>query len=139
MARPPILRIDLGSRVPAYEQIAGEMRALLVGGELHPGDALPPVRQLAMDLGVHHNTVAQAYRELAEEGWLDLRRGRGARVLPRSGPPPSSKAKESFSKQLRRLVAEAASSGVPAKVITRELGQRARNVPARHLPKGSLA
>lgn len=137
MARPPILRIDLGSRVPAYEQIAGEMRALLVAGELRPGDALPPVRQLAMDLGVHHNTVAQAYRELAEEGWLDLRRGRGARVLQRSGPPPSSKARETFSKQLRRLVAQAASSGVPPKVITRELGQRARNVPARHHPRGS--
>lgn len=128
----PLLRIDLSSRVPAYEQIVGEIRTLLVAGELAPGDPLPTVRQLAADLGVHHNTVAQAYRQLAEEGWLDLRRGRGARVLPRSGPRANPKAKDKFSRQLKRLVAEALASGVPAKAVARELGVRARQFPARN-------
>ncbi len=128
----PLLRIDLSSRVPAYEQIVGEVRALLVAGELAPGDPLPTVRQLAADLGVHHNTVAQAYRQLAEEGWLDLRRGRGARVLPRSGPRANPKAKDKFSRQLKRLVAEALASGVPANAVARELGIHARHFPARN-------
>ena len=78
MPGSPILRIDLASAVPAYAQIAAQLRALLVAGELPPGRRLPPVRQLALDLGVHHNTVALSYRTLADEGWLDLRRGRGA-------------------------------------------------------------
>lgn len=129
---PPLLRIDLSSSVPAYQQIVGEIRALLVAGELAPGDPLPTVRQLAADLTVHHNTVAQAYRQLAEEGWLDLRRGCGARVLPRSGPRANPKAKDKFSRQLKQLVAEAVASGVPARAVARELGARARLFPRRN-------
>ena len=77
MAAPP-LRIALTANAPAYRQIVDAVRAVLVGGALRPGDQLPPVRQLALDLGVHFNTVAEAYRILAGEGWLDLRRQRGA-------------------------------------------------------------
>jgi DNA-binding transcriptional regulator YhcF (GntR family) len=61
--------------------IADGLRALLVHGAFKTGDRLPTVRQLAIDLTVHHNTVAQAYRLLADEGWLDLRRHRGATWL----------------------------------------------------------
>ena len=59
-----MLRIDLASRVPVYEQIANGLRAELVSGEFNPGEKLPTVRTLAIDLGVHHNTVAEAYRQL---------------------------------------------------------------------------
>jgi GntR family transcriptional regulator len=102
----PLLRIDLSSRVPAYEQISGELRALLVSGELLPGNPLPTVRQLAMDLGVHFNTVAQAYRALAEEGWLELRRGRGARVVDRKASRANDGARDRFSRELNRLLAQ---------------------------------
>jgi DNA-binding transcriptional regulator YhcF (GntR family) len=61
----PILQIDLSLATPAYEQIASGLRRLLVEGAFRPGDQLPTVRRLAMDLGVHHNTVAEAYRRLA--------------------------------------------------------------------------
>ena len=137
MPRPPIIRIDLSSKAAAYEQIAAEIRALLVAGDLHPGDPLPTVRQLAVDLNVHHNTVAQAYRILADEGWLDIRRGRGARVVPRTGRPPrSSGAKDSFSRQLRRLAAKAASEGISPKAIAQELKIRARQFSALSPSKG---
>src|SRR5881392_167421 len=78
-----LLRIDLKHPVPAYRQIADGMRALLVRAAFQPGDRLPTVRQLAIDLTVHHNTVAQAYRLLADEGWIELKRHRGAKVLER--------------------------------------------------------
>ena len=68
---------------PAYRQIVDGMRILLVSGKLAPGSELPSVRRMAMDLGVHFNTVAEAYRTLAEEGWIDLRHGRGATVVKR--------------------------------------------------------
>ena len=60
-----MLQIDLGSTVPVYEQIANGLRAELVAGRFSPGAKLPTVRTLAIDLGVHHNTVAGAYRQLA--------------------------------------------------------------------------
>ena len=132
MAHGKLIAIDLSSEVPAYEQIAAEIRTLLVAGELHAGDALPTVRQLAMDLAVHHNTVAQAYRILADEGWLDLRRGRGVRVLPRSMPPArgkgGKKGPEKFSLHLRRLLAKAAADGISPEVLARQLTLHARDV-----------
>ena len=88
MKDAPVIRIDLAASVPAYRQIANAIRALLVAGAFPIGDPLPTVRQLAVDLGVHHNTVAEAYRVLSEEGWLDLRRRHGAIVLDRSRPRP---------------------------------------------------
>jgi DNA-binding transcriptional regulator YhcF (GntR family) len=87
MNRLLAIRIDVRSSVPAYRQIADTLRARLVEGGLPPGHGLPPVRRLAMELGVHFNTVAQAYRELAEEGWLDLKHGRGATVIERRAAP----------------------------------------------------
>ncbi len=78
--------INLESPVPAFRQIAGDLRRHLVDGQFKPGDLLPPIRQLALDLGVHFNTVALAYRLLADEGWLELKRGRGATVIARNTP-----------------------------------------------------
>jgi DNA-binding transcriptional regulator YhcF (GntR family) len=106
------LRIDVSSPVSAYEQISSGLRTLLVSGELKAGDPLPTVRRLAMDLGVHHNTVAEAYRILAAEGWLDLRRGRGAVVLERRRPAPSPDAMAAFGRQLQELMAKAIAAGL---------------------------
>lgn len=128
MASEPILRVDLGSSLPAYAQIAAQLRAMLVSGELEPGQKLAPVRQLALDLGVHHNTVALAYRTLAEEGWLDLRRGRGALVLERRGQRPSERAKTEFSRRLEALVAKAASDGLSPEGVAREFESLARKL-----------
>ncbi len=118
--RAPVLRIDLSSSVPVYLQIASRLRALLVSGELKAGHRLPSVRQLAADLGVHHNTVALAYRELAKEGWLELRRGRGARVLRRAEPKADSGAKAEFLRRLEGLVAKAAADGLDPESISRQ-------------------
>jgi len=124
--RSPLLRIDLASSTAAYEQIASELRALLVAGELRPGDSLPPVRQLAADLTVHHNTVALAYRKLAGEGWLDSRRGRGVRVRERAERRPDRAAGGRFARQLKQLVARALGEGLHPLEVQQELKQRAR-------------
>jgi GntR family transcriptional regulator len=129
MARStPILRIDLAGLRPAYEQIVSGIRALLVAGEFEPGDQLPTVRQLAIDLGVHHNTVAEAYRVLAEEGWLDPRRGRGVMVIDRRGPKPTAEAKQGFVKRLEELIAKAITDGVPRSVIADRMSEIARKL-----------
>ncbi len=77
-----MIRIDTNSSKPLEEQIAGALRQTLAQGEFEPGDELPSVRQLAGDLGVHFNTVARAYRRLADEGLIIVRRGRSAVIRP---------------------------------------------------------
>ena len=61
------LLIDPGAARPIYVQIIDEVRRLIVTGELSADDPLPSVRQLAADLGLNHNTIVQAYRELERE------------------------------------------------------------------------
>ena len=118
----PVLKIDLSQPVPAYRQIADGLRAMLVSGAFEPGDKLPTVRQRAIDLAVHHNTVAQAYRLLADEGWLELKRHRGVTVLERGAKKATASVQQSFSQRLRELTARAVADGVDAKTIARQLG-----------------
>jgi GntR family transcriptional regulator len=127
------LRIDLSSRVPVYEQITAGVRTELVAGRFPPGSKLPPVRALAVALGVHHNTVAEAYRQLADEGWLELRPYHGAVVRERRSPPADVDATEHFARPLRELIAKALSDGVPPSTIGRELLASAQRVEAREV------
>jgi len=122
MARAPRIRIDLSSAVPAGRQIVDAIRTQLVEGSLAAGDVLPSVRRLAMELGVHFNTVAQAYRQLAEEGWLDLKHGRRATVLTRGLPPAAGRDQAlDFRRRLREMVAELRAHGLPTGSIADEL------------------
>jgi GntR family transcriptional regulator len=98
------------------------VRVLLVDGALPPGSDLPSVRRLAMELGIHFNTVGEAYRTLAEEGWLDLRHGRGATVIARGAQSAASPERlREFRVQLRNLVAQMRANGVARTRIAAEL------------------
>ncbi len=128
MSGRSVIRIDLSSSVPAYRQIADAIRALLVNRELKPGRQLPTVRKLAIDLAVHHNTVAEAYRLLADEGWLDLKRGRGALVVERARPNASAKERGALRQRLRGLIAEMRTAGVPLDAIRAEFDSIAQRL-----------
>jgi len=88
----PSITVDFDSAVPVYQQIADEIRALVARGELRDGDGLPSVRQLGGQVGVNLNTVARAYRTLAEEGLVELRQGASARVRIPDAPYRSAMA-----------------------------------------------
>ncbi len=120
-----VIRIDLGSSIPVYRQIADQIRAMLVAREFNPGERLPTVRRVAVDLGVNHNTVAEAYRNLAEEGWLSLERGRGALVVSRSTPAPNPKVRYAFAQRLRNLIAQVRAAGVSPQAIRSEFEEAA--------------
>jgi len=119
------IRIDLDSAAPVTRQIVDQLRTLLVEGALAPDDTLPSVRRLAIDLGVHFNTVADAYRTLAEEGWLEISHGRGVRVRKRQTPRHDKEALDetlaNFRRRLRQLAAETRAQGLPPAIIAREL------------------
>ena len=126
-----MLQIDLGSPVPVYGQIVAGIRAALVDAKFEPGDQLPTVRELALALGVNHNTVAEAYRILAAEGWLDLRQGRGATVLDRPRPTAKPEEQERFARRVDELVIEAIAFGLPPRTIADELDAAGRKALSR--------
>ncbi|MFM7116639.1 MAG: GntR family transcriptional regulator [Planctomycetota bacterium] len=76
-----MITISLTSPVPLHDQLVHGLRDLIAAGKLVEGDELPPVRQLAADLGINLNTVARAYRELTAAGLLASARGRGTVVI----------------------------------------------------------
>jgi DNA-binding transcriptional regulator YhcF (GntR family) len=125
----PLLTVDLDASVPAYRQIANALRSHLVERRIASGTLLPPVRQLAIDLGVHFNTVAQAYRLLADEGWLDLRRRRGALVLDRGAPAePDARRIDDLMTRLRDVTTELRASGMKPGEIAGALRRLATGV-----------
>lgn len=117
----PVLNIDLNSPVPAYRQIADQVRRFCVEGALTTGDRLPSVRRLAMDLGIHHNTVAEAYRLLAQDGWIEMSQGKAARVAVRAHTPAAAGLADSFERRLREFVAEMRGRGLSARRMAKRL------------------
>jgi GntR family transcriptional regulator len=80
----PFLVVDETLETPPYRQIAEQIRAAIERGALHPDAQLPTVRQLAGDLGIAPNTVARAYTELQNDGWLRSDGRRGTRVASKT-------------------------------------------------------
>ena len=130
MKREPILRIDPSSTTAVYRQVVDGLRSLLVERALQPGDTLPTVRDLGLELGVHFNTVAEAYRVLADEGWLDLRRRRGAVVKQRTIPSERPETEALFSRNLRQLIAQVRADGLSVGTIVNELERLSRELTA---------
>jgi GntR family transcriptional regulator len=130
MNAEPKLVIDPRSNVPVYRQVVDTLRSMLVDGVLRPGDTLPTVRDLGLELGVHFNTIAEAYRLLAAEGWLDVRRRRGAVVTKRTAPSEQPESEARFSRSLRQLIAQVRSEGLSVRTITLELERLTRELSA---------
>jgi DNA-binding transcriptional MocR family regulator len=91
------LQLQPESHVPLYVQLRDQLRALVHGGNLRPGDRIPASRELASQLGVHRTTVANAYAELESEGLIRGHVGRGTFISAANGgrkftapPPPAA-------------------------------------------------
>ena len=74
------IQINKGSEIPLHKQLMEQIIVLIATGHFKPGDALPTVRQLARQNGIHYNTVSRAYRELVADGWLLRQAGRALTV-----------------------------------------------------------
>ena len=95
-ARFPVQLRDDGG--PPYRQLLESVRRMIEGGSLLPGDRIPPVRTLAGQLDLAPNTVARAYRELEDGGWIEGRGRAGTFVADRLPQRPSEgEAAASFS------------------------------------------
>jgi len=74
------LSINTGSNTPIYKQITEQVRMAVASGRLAVDDQLPSIRALAEQLVINPNTVARAYADLAREGLIESRTGRGVFV-----------------------------------------------------------
>ncbi len=79
-----LLSVDTASTLPLFEQLVTGIRGQIIAGELVAGERLPAARELAQSLDVNVHTVLRAYQILRDEGFIDLRRGRGAIVAERA-------------------------------------------------------
>ena len=104
--------IDTASPEPLFEQVAGQVRDAVLTGRLRAGARLPSAKELAGSLDVNQHTVLHAYQVLRDEGFLDLRRGRGATVR-HDHPSPDPRLLSAID-DVRRTAAE---SGVPLTTV----------------------
>lgn len=75
-----LFQIDLSAAKPVYQQLVDQVKFAVASGRLQPGDRLPPVRDVAIQVRVNRNTVARVYSELEREGILYTRSGQGTFV-----------------------------------------------------------
>ncbi len=79
-------QLDTRSGVPIYRQIVDWVKFRVAAGFLEPGEQLPTVRQLAVDLGVNANTVSRAYLELERMDLVNMLQGKGTFVAEKEVP-----------------------------------------------------
>ena len=101
--------VDERDARPLYQQLVDEITTLIARGELAEGSLLPPVRQVASDLGVNLNTVAFAYRKLQQEGLIRVRHGSGAVVVSQT---LTEKPDDRLRAQLRTALTQLVLSGL---------------------------
>lgn len=94
------------SGVPIYKQIVQQIKKGVAGGILKPGDRLPTVREVALDLTVNPNTVARAYRELEAGGIITSVQGRGT-FISREITPATAEKEAIMRENIRGLFREA--------------------------------
>ncbi len=75
-----IIKLEMTKDTPLYEQLKQNIVGAIATGELQPGEPLPSVRQLAADLSINMHTVAKAYNQLKDEGFVTVHRKKGAVV-----------------------------------------------------------
>ncbi|MDX6611081.1 MAG: hypothetical protein QOD75_267 [Blastocatellia bacterium] len=123
------ITIDEEDRRPVYRQVADEIKALIASRELREGVVLPPVRQVAADLGVNLNTIAAAYRELQKEGLLIVKHGSGA-VVNAAGA--QAKKDADSRKPLRAALAQMVLSGLSRPEILAAVDEEIRLLHKNH-------
>jgi GntR family transcriptional regulator len=118
MAMPLVMQIDYDRGVPVYRQIYEAVTAALASGALARDEQLPTIHELAHRLEVNPNTVARAYRDLDQEGYIISQRGRGTFPAPKRAA--SAEDKQGVLRTIYdKAIAEAAGHGIAAAEVVR--------------------
>jgi GntR family transcriptional regulator len=80
------VQLNFKSGKPVYLQIVDQVKAAAASGVIQPGEALPSIRPLALELRVNRNTIAKAYAELEHERVIETIAGKGCFVRATTSP-----------------------------------------------------
>jgi len=120
-----VVSIDPRDATPIYAQLERGLRAAIATSRLRPGDQLPTVRQLAVDLRINANTVARVYLELERSGVIETRRGVGSFV---SATPAKAHPLRDRDRRLHafvtRVLADADAAGLSLEALIEALNER---------------
>jgi GntR family transcriptional regulator len=111
------VKIDPGSHVPIYRQIAQGMGSAIAAGIYRPGEALPSQRALAVEIQVNPNTVQRAYDELLRQGVVVAQRGKGLFVADQATASAQNQAQRTVSQALVAAIRAALAAGMSTKTI----------------------
>jgi GntR family transcriptional regulator len=115
------LLLDLHSGMPVYRQIMDQVRGAIASGALTPGDQLPTVRQLAVDLEINPNTVVRAYRELELGGLLETHQGTGTFISAQKMKRADAERERQLTQIVADCVARAGAAGFTLDELIEEL------------------
>jgi GntR family transcriptional regulator len=122
-------RIDSKSGVPFYRQIIEQVKFAIARGDLGPGDQLPTVRQLSVDLSINPNTVIRAYKEMEIEGLLETHQGSGTFVTSQRPEIDHIERQRMLDQILTEMLARASSYGLSLDEVLGGLKQRKDMLP----------
>ena len=111
------IQITPSSGVPGYRQIMDQVAYYVASGALRPGDALPSIRDLAGRLAVNPSTVVKAYGELAHQGIVEMRQGKGVFVSEAARKIPAFELKRALRAEARRLALGAKQMGAARDLV----------------------
>jgi len=111
------VKIDPRSHVPIYLQIADGVRAAVAAGLYRPGEALPSLRALAVDVQVNPNTVQRAYDALEREGLVYSQRGKGLFVAEQGTASAQTHTQRALRRALDEGVRAARAAGMSAEQL----------------------
>src|ERR1700753_3482970 len=122
--RPFAFRLDMHSGVPLYRQLIDQVQAAIAAGLLVPGDQLPTVRQVAVDLEINPNTVMRAYREMEIRSILDTQQGTGTFVAQQTIDRDALEHSRGLDQVVEEFAARAGAGGVKLEELLTALGDR---------------
>lgn len=109
--------VSNSSSEPIYEQIASQIKGMIIKGELEEGDALPSIRGLAKDLQISVITTKRAYEELEKEGFIETMQGKGSFVAMQNKELMKEKRLKVIEEKLTEVVAESRLLGLEYKEV----------------------
>jgi GntR family transcriptional regulator len=121
---PVTISLDLKSGVPIYRQIIDQVKSAIATGALGPGDRLPTVRQLSVDLSVNPNTVSRAYNELELTGLVETHMGSGTFIGDKRVERDEIEHRRMLDQICQELLARASSHGFTLDDVLENLRQR---------------
>lgn len=132
------LTLDSNDTTPLYQQVVEQIQRRVARGQMQPGDPVPSVRQLALELTINPNTVARAYLELEYQGILQKRQGQGTYISAGAAEAVRREGAQMVAALLQRAVTEAALFGLPVSQVE-SLFRQAKRSGLAELPEKEKA